>query len=335
MADAGSSPAGDKAPIGKATIVGTTALFIVLSTLFTAARMYTRFTVHQQFWWDDWAMATSWIFTMALCALAVDMGEHGGGRSISDVPEQDLSEFSKAFLDLQPVARVAIFFAKLSILLLYIRVFYPKRVRRNSIWWTTQAVIVLNLLYTIALILLVTLQCVPYGRPWGDSCVNEWLVLVLSSIINIVSDIAVLVIPMASVWSLQMNRNKKLAIWALFAFGALAPVASIARLIYQVIEARGKNETVIYTIVAILATTEQVIAIIVGCAPVVSAWVLKGARRTRLKRPGNRTMTERFWPNRESEEPEHPSIGLRMRRLADPFPVTSGTLPESEEVLCS
>lgn len=71
------------------------------------------------------------------------------------------------------VARISIFFARLSILLLYIRIFFPIGTPRSTFWWIIQIVIYLNLLYTISLILVTTLQCVPYHLPWGSSCVNQ------------------------------------------------------------------------------------------------------------------------------------------------------------------
>lgn len=42
-----------RAPITSQTVIGVSVLFIALSTLFTGTRLYTRFTVYQQFWWDD------------------------------------------------------------------------------------------------------------------------------------------------------------------------------------------------------------------------------------------------------------------------------------------
>lgn len=111
------------------------------------------------------------------------------------------------------------FFAKLSILLLYIRLFFPKGVTRNSLWWVIQVVIWLNLLYTVSLILAIALQCVPYHKPYGSSCVNQSMVLISASTINIISDLLVLLIPMVSLWRLQMSRKRKWAVWALFAFG--------------------------------------------------------------------------------------------------------------------
>lgn len=228
------------------------------------------------------------------------------------------------------VARISIFFARLSILLLYIRIFFPIGTPRSTFWWVIQVVILLNLLYTISLILVTTLQCVPYHLPWGSSCVNQWLILVMASVINIISDIAVLAIPIASISKLQTTRKRKWAIWTLFAFGALAPLASVARLGYQIPVADGENKTVIYPIVLILATAEQVVAMIVGSAPVASAAVLKVLRRKLPSPAHQKSMSQRMWPTREARNrPARDGPG----EIPDPYPVTGATLASSAEAL--
>ena len=232
------------------------------------------------------------------------------------------------------VARFAIFFARLSILLLYVRIFFPIGSHRTTFWWVIQAVIWLNLLYTVSLILVTTLQCVPYHLPWGSSCVNQWLVLIMASVINIISDIAVLVIPIASIMRLQTTRRKKLAIWTLFAFGTLAPLASVARLAYQIPLANGTNKTVIYPIVIILASAEQTVAMIVGSAPVASTTVIRLIWRRVPSDPArHKTLTQRMWPSREARGHVQKKDS---RGVPDPFPITDPTLMgTSAEVLCS
>lgn len=137
----------------------------------------------------------------------------------ADDPVAEYKKYVETFQDLQMVARTSMFFAKLSILLLYIRLFFPKGVTRSSLWWVIQVVVWLNFLYTISLILAIALQCVPSHKPYGTSCVNQYAVLLSASTINIISDVLVLLIPMVSLWRLQMSRKRKWAVWALFAFG--------------------------------------------------------------------------------------------------------------------
>lgn len=291
---------------------------------------------------------------------------------LEDDPAADYKRYLELFQDLQMVARTSMFFAKLSILLLYIRLFFPKGFDRSLFWWVIQAVIWLNLLYTVGLILAIALQCVPYHKPYGSSCENQYMVLISASIINIISDLLVLVIPMASLWRLNMSRKRKWAVWALFAFGSvlslpvmfskssprdllrchvllnkslnpspsstLAPVSSIARLAYQIPMADGTDKTVIYMIVVLLALAEQVIALIAGNAPVVSAWFvrlfLKKGSRDDAVSPGAaanvpRTISQRFWPDREGGEETPRERRLRKWKrsgASDPYPITVTTM---------
>ncbi|KAI1409934.1 hypothetical protein F5Y13DRAFT_203079 [Hypoxylon sp. FL1857] len=307
-------------------------LYTVLCTTFTFARMWTRFFVHQQLWWDDWTMFFAWLGIICFCALQLVTVRYGAGVNVWDVPNDELEKFDKLFLDIQMVARTAILFARLSILLLYIRIFFPIGTPRSTFRWIIHIVIWLNLLYTISLILVTTLQCIPEHLPWGSSCVNQWLILVMASTINIITDIAVLVIPIAAILKLHATKRKKWAIWALFAFGTLAPLVSIARLAYQIIAGNGENKTLIYTIVSILASGEQTVAMIVGSAPVASASVVRLVWRKGPSPVHNRTVSQRIWPGRETRSPPAREDG---RGVPDPFPITADTWTSSTEVLYS
>ncbi|KAI0169864.1 hypothetical protein GGR52DRAFT_573915 [Hypoxylon sp. FL1284] len=275
-------------------------------------------------------MFVAWLGTITLCAFQLVMMRHGAGVNVWEVPKGDLERFDELFLDIQMVARVAIFFARLSILLLYVRIFFPIGTRRSPFWWIIQLAIVLNLLYTTSLILVTTLQCVPRHLPWGSSCDNQWLVLVMASTINIITDIAVLVIPIASIVRLHAAKEKKWAIWALFAFGALAPLVSIARLAYQIPAGNGKNKTVIYTIVLIIASAEQTVTMIVGSAPIASVAVVRLLWQKQHTPVHYKTVSQRFWPGRETR---NPSPRKDSRGVPDPFPITVDTWMNSRENL--
>lgn len=99
--------------------------------------------------------------------------------------------------------------------------------------------------------------------------------------------------------------------------------------------ADGTDTTIIYMIVVLLALAEQVIAMVAGNAPVLSAWtvrlVLKGGPRRAAVSPGAaanlpRTVTQRFWPDREGAQ--EPSQERRLRKwkhsgASDPYPLTT------------
>ncbi len=197
--------------------------------------------------------------------------------------------------------------------------FFPAGALRSAFWWVIHVVIWLNVTYTAAFVFLVALQCVPTGQPWGETCIDESHLLISASVINIISDVAVVVIPLGSIWELQITPQKKRAVWALFAFGTLAPAASVARLVYQVLTLRDANKTVTYLITALLALAEQIIASVAGCVPVISALYLRW--RDRNSRSGGHNHSA-FQPSGNSE-----SRSVLVRKLstavADPYRMPS------------
>lgn len=246
--------------------------------------------------------------------------------TVDDVPANQLAIFETAFQACEMTVRISILFARLSVLFLYLRAFFPTGIDRTVSHRVIHLVIWLNVLYSVALILVVTTQCVPAGLPFGSTCINEWLLLVLSSVINIISDFAILIIPLVLVWSLQMSTRKRYAIWALFAFGALAPLASIARLAYQIPTANDPDKTVIYMVVALLAAAEQVVGIVVGCAPVVSSSAI---RLVKGQPPASKTS------DRQSEIKGFGTLSRKRRFSAapDPFRITEFSRFGSQEHL--
>ena len=109
-------------------------------------------------------------------------------------------------------------FAKLSILLLYFRLFSVNRMFRILI----HIGIVTTLLnHIIGTVLAITL-CIP-SDPLGYSrCAHKLNALdVVISVINIISDFYVLFLPLLVISRLQMRRNKKIGVGAVFCTGFL------------------------------------------------------------------------------------------------------------------
>lgn len=88
-----------------------------------------------------------------------------------------------------------------------------------SIWF----VFYWNLLYAIALVLTVATECVGKADrvARGEECLDQYAVLICASVINVVSDLMILVIPIVAIWGLQMAKEKKLRLSAVFAVGSL------------------------------------------------------------------------------------------------------------------
>ncbi|KAL9125699.1 MAG: hypothetical protein Q9217_005144 [Psora testacea] len=275
------------------------AIVISLTTPFVLLRMYIRQFINRRLWWDDYTCVLGWIFILALASLQLKVLDYGGGVDIWNVSKAHAKLFTEVcahetFHDIEIIARVGMFFTKVAIVLLYHRLFIPPGSPKSGIFWGIWFVFWWNLLYAIALILTVTTQCVGKADrvARGKECLNQYAILISASVINVVSDLMILVIPIAAIMGLHMTTQQKIRVSAVFGVGSLGVLASVARLGYQVPEAKRANKTQIVMILLILkysksprrhlankeaddgprcSIAEQMIGIIVACMPVLPA----------------------------------------------------------------
>ena len=115
-----------------------------------------------------------------------------------------------------------ILFTKASILLLYLRVFSPAQSLRIVIHLFLWA----HILCYIAGFFVAVFNCSPRDAIWNPyvrniKCHDTRALNVASAVINVVSDFAILFIPILTVWNLKMQQKHKVRTVAIFATGLL------------------------------------------------------------------------------------------------------------------
>lgn len=79
-------------------------------------------------------------------------------------------------------------------------------------------------------------QCVPIKAIWDSminaKCIDLAAEITVMSIMSIITDVIVLVLPIRPVWGLQMSRSKKWQLSLIFALGGCTCVVTAVRLIY-------------------------------------------------------------------------------------------------------
>lgn len=114
----------------------------------------------------------------------------------------------------------AIATTKLSIILLYRRLF-PVR-KFIIILWCVFAFVAA---YSTTAAMVNLLQCLPIGADWDPKitpkCVNLDVELIILSSINVITDFAILCLPMPLIWRLQTSRVRKLQVSGAFLLGGL------------------------------------------------------------------------------------------------------------------
>lgn len=126
---------------------------------------------------------------------------------------------SKLIIPLQFLWVLSLSCTKVSILLLYLRIFPVRTV--VLICWGTIAVIVA---WAIATILAGCLICRPFAFNWdptipGGYCGNQVSSFTATGVINLVTDVVVLITPMPSLYRLQMAMYKKVTLMTVFGLG--------------------------------------------------------------------------------------------------------------------
>ncbi|KAL8995930.1 MAG: hypothetical protein Q9169_004431 [Polycauliona sp. 2 TL-2023] len=206
---------------------------------------------------------------------------------------------------------------KLSILLFYRRLF--PRENTTARWRISHLTLcIASVALAIISIFGTAFQCTPVAYLWdltipGGHCMNFSAFARFTNIANMTTDILILVMPMPIVWSLHLDRQRKIAVSALFLLGGFVCVASILRFYYlehvdTVSDPTWDNvDTLLWT------TIEPCIGVVCACLPIMGPLL-----RTHIASLSSSIFRSRKHSN-NSSFPGNPShgtapIGSRDRR---------------------
>ncbi|CAD6572283.1 MAG: hypothetical protein ASARMPRED_005221 [Alectoria sarmentosa] len=197
----------------------------------------------------------------------------GLGKHFFSLSEDQLLHFQKNGL-----ANVALYFTtnatiKISLLLLYYRLFFPSRPFRIALYNT--AIIVVA--WWIAVLFADIFQCVPVNAFWDNGIKNVKTARCMSTVhfsigtgvINLVTDVMVLCLPIPMVWSLRTNRTQKIAMTGIFLLGFFVCTISIVRTVKLVFLGHF-DPTYSLTSVFIWTSVQPSVGIISACLPIMS-----------------------------------------------------------------
>jgi hypothetical protein len=115
----------------------------------------------------------------------------------------------------------AIFVVKMSILTQYLRMFAPNRTVNPFVFWGSWLVVWTSLAFYTIDTFITVFACNPRDKIWdkfeqGGHCINYNAVIIATGFFNIVSDLAILLLPVQCVWKLRIPLRKKVNISLLF-----------------------------------------------------------------------------------------------------------------------
>ncbi|KAK9621539.1 hypothetical protein V6Z98_006253 [Aspergillus fumigatus] len=231
--------------------------------------MYSKLFITKAPGWEDFCCVLAWLGLLAYVVITFEADKYGNGIHIWEVDESDLRRYSKWANTSQIVYGPLIFITKLSILLLYLRVFAPSF--RSKTFFCIHALIWLNFGFYFADTIVKIFECSPRAKIWDKTlkghCININIPIIVTSSINVASDFLILVLPIVSVWRLQMRNSKKLGTSMIFAAGIFACMCSIMRLVVSVQNRTVEDKTYDWFPEFLWTSAEVTSGIIASCMP--------------------------------------------------------------------
>lgn len=276
---------------------GTVTVLLILSTLAVILRFLARSIARSTYGYDDWIMlfALSWEYALAITSYISI--HNGSGKHILMLDADQVKAFGKCFFIGTLFFGAGCFALKLSILFFYHRIF---AVRKFTMWCI--AIGLVSIAWIIAFVVSQFLICRPVECFWDKSnpeckCVNATHIgFYVTLPPDILTNIALLILPIPWLWNLQMHRRKKIAITFIFLLGSFSVIGSIMRVPFL---AELDYNDISYTIInsAIWIDVELAIGIVSACLPLMRPLATRAFPteiRSRFYRSGPSTGSHRL-----------------------------------------
>ena len=121
------------------------------------------------------------------------------------------------------VYSISLLATKLSLMLLILRVL--STLHRDKPYFITIVLIIINSAFYLCYLIVPAALCTPRQKIWTPElpgkCLNANKLYLVSAVFNFLSDIAMLSVPIALVWQLQMSIRRKIGITVVFCTGGL------------------------------------------------------------------------------------------------------------------
>lgn len=208
-------------------------IFSCLASIFVFLRMLSRGAIVKRITADDWLMLAAWAISAVGMTIAIGFGAaYGLGRHEADIPEDWQYTLKRANYAFSVLYNPALMAEKTSILVFYLSLSQTREVFR----WATIATLVVVNVGGLALTLLNVFQCRPVGAvldlyiPDGGYCIDIVTIYLSSAPLNIITDFAILFLPLPILTSMRMPTKQKIILIITFSFGAFAAAVDVVRI---------------------------------------------------------------------------------------------------------
>ncbi|KAH8908298.1 hypothetical protein BR93DRAFT_868205, partial [Coniochaeta sp. PMI_546] len=206
----------------------------VIALILVVLRLYTRTRIRKIFGPSDWCIAFSALCAAGVTASSIEQAVRGAGKHTWQMDPMQIPLMTRASWYGILFYSLSLTFTKISILLLYKRIFtYPGWVKR-----AIRVVLFGVLAIGVWLVASVCTACIPLEAFW-----KWWLVFVrpvycqppnlwwANAGLHITTDVVIVLLPMPVISTLRLPRRQKMAVMGVFALGFFVCFVSIMRLV--------------------------------------------------------------------------------------------------------
>ncbi|KAK4555641.1 hypothetical protein LTR86_007394 [Recurvomyces mirabilis] len=263
-------------------LVGVYIGMVVPATAFVAVRLaFRQWLMKGALGSDDWAIVIAIVLTWIHTGLGLAWVANGFGKHAVDIPKQDLHKALMYWYIFQIIYNFVVGFTKLSIALLYLRIFGDgNRWFRPTAIGTSIVIVVGAVAFAIPSII----ECHPIHRTWDRTLPGTCFPLLpywyAHAVFNVLCDVWLIVLPLPVIKQLQMRTWQKVGLGATFGVGGFVIFTAIMRIINLAESAASTEPTWGSVSAFIWAELEGGVGIICACLPTLRAPAARVLRRT-------------------------------------------------------
>ncbi|KAI9741126.1 MAG: hypothetical protein M1834_002839 [Cirrosporium novae-zelandiae] len=247
-------------------------ILLVIANIAVGARLASRRIQRASLVAHDYLIMIALLMVYATTALSITGGYFGAGKHVWVVSTPNLVTIVKILFAYTWIYGCSVSFTKLSILFFYRRIFGTQSRPFNI------CIYVCGFLagsYPLMIWGTMLGACRPLHYYWDQyqdltlegTCIDVNKFFLIAGIMNMATDVIILIVPIPKIYHLQISKGKRLSISGIMLLGGFVCVASVVRISYLVTLQTAIDVTWIMGPVFIWSSVEPAIGILSACLP--------------------------------------------------------------------
>lgn len=267
-------------------------LCTIIATMAMVLRMYVTTRLMKKVNLEDWLLLAGWFTYVPWLGTMSYVLMFYPGYHMWDLKVKELNYVQMLIYVGITIGVFTMLFVKTAIILQMLRVFVSPG-SKNAVYWSLQLALWIGGVAYVITSLIDRFSCNPVGEYWNTfrapgACKDTNVVKILTSLINVVTDLVIFIAPQWVIWTLMISDwRKRLRLALVFAFGLIAIGCSCFKLYYTINLGRSNDQSWWFSHFALMANLEIMAGFVIMALPLLpkfatsikETWSSKGTKR--------------------------------------------------------